>query len=180
LERHQIYVLDANICIDLFQGELLVACLDLPFSFTIPDFIYSELIKPQGLVAVLDRIRASTLTGDQVRRVYVTRQDKRYSRLSVSDIAAFVLAEDLGATLLTGDQDLRRIATERGVRCHGILWLLDTLVDCGRIWPAEAASSLERILAHGAGLPKHECEARLSKWKGEQRQAQLLKGKEVF
>lgn len=88
MERRQIYVLDANICIDLFQGELLVACLDLPFSFTIPDFIYFELIKPQGLVAVLDRIRVSTLTGDQVRRVYVMRQDKRYSRLSVRDIAA--------------------------------------------------------------------------------------------
>lgn len=180
MERHRIYVLDANICIDLFQGELLVACLDLPFSFTIPDFIYSELIKPQGLVAVLDRIRVSTLTGHQVRRVEVMREDKRCRRLSLGDIAAFVLATDLRATLLTGDEELRRIATERGVRCHGILWLLDTLVDYGRISPAEAASSLERILAHGARLPKHECQARLFKWRGEQGQAQSLQGKEVF
>ncbi|HHY35480.1 MAG TPA: PIN domain-containing protein [Firmicutes bacterium] len=115
MDCHPTHVLDTSVCIDLYWGGLIGACLDLPFHFTIPDFIRDELTEPAGLVAGWDRIEVTPLTGDQISRVYVLKQDKRCRLLTVNDLAALVLAKDISATLLTNDGALRLLAAEHGV-----------------------------------------------------------------
>lgn len=158
------HVLDTSVCIDLYWGGLVQVFLDLPFDFTIPDFTYIELTEPHDLATVWNKIKVSPLTGDQISRVYVLKQDKRCRRLTINDLAAFVLAKDLHAVLLCNDQDLRRLAEREKVSCHGILWLLDILVNSSRISPGAATHALRAIIAHGSWLPKQECEKRLREW----------------
>ena len=47
--------------------------------------------------------------------------------LSVPDSFALALAKERAWTLLTGDGDLRDLATGENVDCHGVLWLLDRM-----------------------------------------------------
>ncbi len=49
--------------------------------------------------------------------------------LSEQDWSAYYFAEKLNAVLLTGDKRLKAIADKKRVEAHGILWLLDMLVD---------------------------------------------------
>ena len=54
-------------------------------------------------------------------------------RLSVHDGFAFALAEDHpGCILLTGDGELRTLATQHKIEVHGVLWVIDEIHRNGR------------------------------------------------
>lgn len=66
------------------------------------------------------------LSGTEVAQVLALKRD--HSRLSANDCFALVTTtchED--AILLTGDRLLRKVATARAVRVHGVLWIIDEL-----------------------------------------------------
>lgn len=63
------------------------------------------------------------------------------------------LAVERKATLLAGDELLRKSAEERDVAVRGLLWVLDELVEKHTITPAKAAMALERLLKGKARLP---------------------------
>ena len=49
-------------------------------------------------------------------------------RLSVHDGFAFALAESHpGCILLTGDGELRNLATQHKIKVHGVLWVIDEM-----------------------------------------------------
>ena len=51
----------------------------------------------------------------------------RYSTLSANDCFCFVTARSQRGILLTGDALLRRVASQSGLRVHGVLWVIDQL-----------------------------------------------------
>lgn len=161
---HQTYVLDTCVCLDLYCGQMIASAMRLPLNYLIPDLVWVEISRPEE-ASQFAVIPIRSLSGSQVSRVYALRQDKRCRRLTIGDVAAFVMAEDLGAVLLTNDRDLRTLADEEGVVCHGTLWLLDMLVSSRVIDPGQAAESLERIVKEGSWLPKKECDSRLAQWR---------------
>jgi predicted nucleic acid-binding protein len=80
------------------------------------------------------------------------------------DLAAFLLAKMLGATLVTGDWRLNELANASDLTVHGALWLLDEMVHFKALTPGHAASALKRMLELGARLPAEECSNRLTRW----------------
>ncbi len=114
------HVLDTSVCVDLYWGRITPVVLDLPLEFVIPDLVAEELSKPSDLAAAFRRVRIGKLVGAQIGRVYALKQEDRCRRLTAMDLPAFVLAHELGATLLTNDDDLRRLASSEGVDCHGV------------------------------------------------------------
>ena len=79
-------------------------------------------------------------------------------RLSIHDGFAFALAEiNSGCILVTGDSDLRTIATQHGIEVHGLLWIVDQLHEHGVCKRDEIAAAL-RILERDASvrLPRRE------------------------
>jgi hypothetical protein len=56
------------------------------------------------------------------------------------------------------------LAEKQAIEPHGVLWLLDALVDHQIITQSEACLALKRMLAHNARLPKKPCNKRLKKW----------------
>lgn len=87
-----------------------------------------------------------------------------HRNLSVIDLAAFLLARMLDATLVTGDRRLMELANANGLAVHGILWLLDEMVHFKALAPGQAATALRRMLASGARLPADEFNNRLARW----------------
>ena len=78
----------------------------------------------------------------------------------------FYIARERKAILLTGDSKLRRHIRKAGVEVRGVLWVLDHLVDTGRLEPQGAANSLTMMISAGAFLPKDECSRRIRRWVG--------------
>jgi len=104
------------------------------------------------------------LNPDQVVEIYVLNQEHR--SVSIADLSALILARDLQVILLSGDKALRNLAEANSIKVHGVLWLLDELVNNQVIVPLQAALALEKMLAKNARLPQDECAKRMRKWRG--------------
>lgn len=87
-----------------------------------------------------------------------------HNNSSVADVSCYLLAQDTGRPLLTGDGRLRKQAMRDGLEVFGALWLLDQLVAHGVVSPAQAGQGLQAMLAHGARLPPAECQLRMDAW----------------
>jgi len=126
----RIVVSDSCCLIDLRKVSLLDALLRLPCEFLIPDTLFEdELLKftaAQKKALVRGGLKVIDLPGERVLRAQVVM--RKSSRLSVHDGFAFALAESHpGCILLTGDGELRTLATQHKMEVHGVLWVIDEL-----------------------------------------------------
>jgi predicted nucleic acid-binding protein len=121
----RVVVSDSSCLIDLRKVSLLDALLRLPFEFLIPDTLFEdELLKftvAQKKAMLRGGLKVIDLPGERVLRARaIIRQAPR---LSVNDGFAFALAEtNPGCILLTGDGELRDLATRHRMEVHGVLW----------------------------------------------------------
>ena len=105
-------------------------------------------------------LRVEELDGDGVS-LALSYLSKRRS-LSLPDSFALALAKTNAWTLLSGDRELRELAEEVEVRCHGVLWLLDQMFEQRVIDLEDLRAGLGRIAAHPrCRLPKSEIRKRL-------------------
>lgn len=158
-----IYISDTNIWIDFRNAGLLEQMFRLPLPLCCTDFVMQELedfphgeLLNQGLIV-------ESLDEARVVRLYGLRIEHNNS--SLADVSCYLMAQDTGRPLLTGDGRLRRQAQRDGLQVHGALWLLDLMVEHQVIEETHAAKALAHMLEHGARLPTGECETRLSRWR---------------
>ena len=120
---------DASCLIDLRKGGLLAVLCNLPYRFVVPlpvrvsevpDFSSEQWrqLDDAGMIT-------HDLTPEEVAQALALKQ--RYPALSANDSLCFVTALAHDGILLTGDALLRRVATESGLRVHGVLWIVDQL-----------------------------------------------------
>lgn len=166
-------VIDATVLIDLYNGGLLLKFFELSykFEFYCPDFVFEgELLDVRFDKSVKEKLpkvglQVYKFSGEEVQAIFVWHNE--HPNLSVADLSAFLLAKKMGAILLSGDKALRRLAESRGIEVHGILWVLELLVDREKILsPQEGKCALQRILQNNSWLPKKECDELLQRWQG--------------
>jgi predicted nucleic acid-binding protein len=157
-------VIDAGILFDVSHGGIVHEVFHLPIIFVTSDLIADrELINPPFSLFKKAGLRKKELSGPQTQALLRLRHD--HKNLSVYDISAFLLARDRETILLTGDDALRTFATSFDVEVHGILWILDYLIQEDLITELGAAVALEQIIVHNSYLPKKECRERISHWR---------------
>jgi len=157
------FVVDASIWIDLSIGDLIAETFTLPFEYAVPDVVLEELQSMDPGVLRACGIHELTLAPDDYP--LLRELISRYPGPTTRDLTALVCALRDGMALMSGDGQLRTAAEAEGVRVHGVLWLLDRLVERSTVPPSRAADSLEAMLAAGARLPQAECGRRLAKWR---------------
>ena len=148
----------------LYHAGLLDQATALPYELVSPDAVVAELDDPAGANLVAGRAQVASLDAAGVARVWELAQ--RYARPSPADLAALVLAAEMGCPLITGDNNLRKAAEREGVAVFGVLWVLDELVARDVVKPARAGEGLRAMLARGARLPDEEWRRRLARWAG--------------
>jgi len=126
----RIVVSDSSCLIDLRKVSLLDALLRLPFEFLIPDTLFEdELLKftaAQKKALLRGGLKVIDLPGERVLRAQAVM--RQAPRLSVNDGFAFALAESHpGCILLTGDGELRDLATRHQMEVHGVLWAIEEI-----------------------------------------------------
>jgi predicted nucleic acid-binding protein len=161
----KIAVQDANILMDLANGDLLEAWFSLGIETHTTDLVLAEITRPAQEKAVAlcvqkKQLLVRSFDGVALAEVIIFGQSHG---ISPSDASALRLAMELNATLLTGDGRLRKVA-ESKVLLAGFLKILDLLADRNRLPPKLLATGLRKALAMGCFLPADECEKRLKLW----------------
>jgi predicted nucleic acid-binding protein len=155
-----VVVSDANILIDLVKVGLLDEFFCLDFDVLVPDLVWYEVKEPdsKGLERVLK-------TGRLIKREFnpeeleaVRKLAAVHRALSIEDCSCLWLCREERAMLLTNDKALTRIAKDY-VRSdvHGVLWLLQKMVQRGILEKSEAAARLTSLQELNARLPKEKC-----------------------
>ena len=126
----RIIVSDSSCLIDLRKASLLTAFLKLPYEIVIPNTLFEdELLRFSGQEkkCLLDNgLKLVDLPGKEVSRAIHIGRD--FPALSIHDCFAFALAESKpDSILLTGDGQLRIVASQHQVEVHGVLWAIDEM-----------------------------------------------------
>ena len=124
-----VIVNDASCLIDLRKGGLLGVVCDLPCRFVIPLPVraFEVLDFSEAEWQELDEAGMIThdLTPEEVGQAFAVK--RRHAGLSANDCVCLVTARVYRGILLTGDAMLRRVAAAKGLRVHGVLWVVDEL-----------------------------------------------------
>lgn len=158
----RVYISDTNIWIDFRHAGLLEHLFRLPFTLCSTDFVLAELQDMQHDVLIGHGLLVERMDDAAMGRLFTLMATQNNS--SLADVSCYLLAQDTGRPLLTGDGRLRKQALRDGLEVFGVLWLLDQLVAHGVISAAQAGRGLQMMLAHGARLPSAECQVRMTAW----------------
>lgn len=160
----RLLVSDTSVLIDLERGGLIETAFALPYELAVPDLLYKQELRQNGGPALQQLgLVVAELSSEQVRLA----QDLQRTapKLSLPDTFALILAQSGPRALLTGDQGLRTLAESRAVVCHGVLWLLDQMVEHGAATTAAMYHALTSISKHQRSrLPTGEVKARRMRW----------------
>ena len=143
----RIVINDTSCLVDLRKGGLIEPMLALPFRFVVTFNVrVSELLdfgetEWQRLEALgMETIDAP---GEQVQEA--GNLMVRHRKLSFEDSLNFVVARtNRLSILLTGDRALRTVAENNGIEVHGILWIVEQLLEWRRVERSDLISALER------------------------------------
>lgn len=143
-------VCDANVLIDLEVGGLLEIFFGLPFRFHIPAHLYfSDLAQRHPQL----RPQLNLDVPDAAAMRDVASLIQYHRKIDTSDSFALELARRNAWLLLTGDRALRAAAKREKVSVHGTLWVVERMLESGRISPERAGATFEQMQARGRRLP---------------------------
>lgn len=158
-----ICVTDANIWIDLHNADLLDAVFELEHTWRTPDLIVRDEVLTVDRDLLVDLgLDVRPLSGDELNQI--APLNGRYPRPSPKDLSAIVVADADDGIVVTGDGPLRSAAEEEDTTVHGVLWVLDELVEHGIVTEARAAGALHTMIQHGTRLPEPPVRKRLRRW----------------
>ncbi len=160
-----ILVSDTSVLIDLERGSFLEVIFSLPYEFAVPDVLYhSEMQGEWGERLVALGLRVEEVSKEGVSNALHYRSQR--SVLSVPDSFALALAKEREWPLLTGDNELRKLAAGENVDCHGVLWLLDQMEEAGIPGLQALHDGLTAISGHQrCRLPRREITIRLERYR---------------
>jgi hypothetical protein len=159
-----ILVADTCVFMDLEVAGLLEHVFRLPDWISTPDFLYAnELAAYNGQQLLDSGLQIIELTSQEM--TVMQRLKSTNAALSLPDCAAYVGAQRPDHELLTGDGVLRSLAAARGLPHHGVLWIMDHLLESGAATTVELHTGLTTLSQHNrCRLPRHEIEIRLIRW----------------
>lgn len=156
----QLLISDANILIDLEEGQLIELLFQLPYTLAIPDILFEEELEAEHQPLVAMGLQLKIL--DSETMLYALELIAKYTKPSRNDCFALALATQENCPLLTGDKDLRNAAELESVVVKGTLWLVGLMVRQGLISVDQARKSYLLMQDAGRRLPWAVAEAELN------------------
>lgn len=136
-------VTDACIFIDICDIDLFPEFFNLPLeihtTIDVINELYAEQQRKLDQFIMSQRLIVHNLKESDKRTIEGTHYPRA---LSEADKSALHLAAQLQAMLLSSDNAVRKAAHKINMRCHGILWVFDQMVESGTISKADAINKL--------------------------------------
>ena len=163
----KIVVNDTNVFIDLFDVGLLEGFFSLPWEVHTTEFVMLELTREGQHDSVSQYVESGLLhipvfeetVMSEVLELY--QQHVNQTNVSLTDCSVWYYAKHNNYTLLTGDRKLRNASLIDGVEVHGIIYVIDQLVEEGILAKRIAISKLRQLGKSNPRLPKDEIEKRI-------------------
>ncbi len=156
----QLLISDANILIDLEDGELITELFKLPFQFQVPDMLFVDELEADHGYLLEYGLQFGELTSKSMAEVEVLVN--KYKQPSRYDCFALMLAKQEKCPLLTGDQNLRKAAEHENIEVKGTLWIVEAMITHQVITIHAARIAYQRMKQKGRRLPWDVAENRLS------------------
>src|SRR5579863_7015415 len=153
---------DANILIDMEDGNLIPVIFQLPYEIAVPDILFELELRERHSHLLQAGLKVKSLNSESVRKTEFLIQ--QYPRPSMMDHSALALALQERSPLLTGDKDLRVAAKKEGVEVHGTIWIIEELLNQKIIQKAQAKRSFDAMRVKGSRLPWGDIEKLLNRW----------------
>jgi predicted nucleic acid-binding protein len=143
----RIVINDTSCLVDLRKGGLIEPMLALPFRFVVTYNVrVSELLEfGEAEWRRLESLGMETIDppGEQIVEAGAVMAQHR--KLSFEDSLNFVVARaNQLSILLTGDRALRTVAERSGIEVHGILWIVEQLLEHRQADRGDLAAALVR------------------------------------
>lgn len=174
-----IAVSDTNIFIDLIEIGLLDEFFALPWEIHTTDMIIHELKVAEQKMKVEEyqtrgilRVKGYDMKEMLTLTKFYTHQ-RETTKVSMQDCSVWFYAMDKGYTLLTGDAKLKRAVTKAGVDVHGIIYVIDKLVETLLVSKETAVDKLEKLVLLNQRLPMLEIERKVKLWRGNKKEDSL-------
>lgn len=164
----KIVINDTNIFIDLLSVQGCEVFFSLPWEVHTTRLVMEELTHTNQR-AVIDsfasrgKLIIDCFTSDDYQELH--EQYAEISNLSLADCSIWYLAHKTHYSLLTGDKNLRREAEKDGIEVHGIVYVIQAMVDELLLTPSEAINVLQQLQRKNHRLPKDDIESYLRRWK---------------
>ena len=166
----KIVVNDTNVFIDLFNVGLLEGFFSLPWEVHTTEFVLLELTR-DGQRDAISQYEDNGLLHIPVFDesampdvIELYQQHMNKTNVSLTDCSVWYYAKYNSYTLLTGDRKLRNVSLLDGVEVHGIIYVIDQLVEEGILAKRIAISKLRQLGKSKPRLPQDEIEKRIIKW----------------
>lgn len=164
----KLVVSDANIFIDLIAMGFIGDFFQLPYDIMTVDFIMRELKKSgqKEIVRAYEtrkKLTIRTFSSDEIDKINALRESAEY-KVSVQDCSIWFCAKTSGAAILTGDKALTVKARGDGIEVHGLLFILDKLVEQNIIPPSLASEKLSELTSENKRLPEKLVKEFIFRW----------------
>lgn len=157
----EILISDANILIDVEDGNLTPAIFQLPYEIAVPDILFELELRERHSHLLQAGLKVKSLNSESVKKIeFLTQQ---YPQPSMIDHSALALALQERCSLLTGDKHLRIAAKKEGVEVHGTIWIVERLLHQKILQPNQAKESFNNMKVKGSRLPWKDAEKLLSR-----------------
>lgn len=142
---------DANIIIDLIDGEILPLIFDLNYEFATSDILHAEEL--EECQYDLTELGLNLIEVNEAFMIQAAEINLRHAKISMMDSIVLALAMQERCPLLTGDRPLRAIAESMNIEVRGTLWLVQEMYEQGIMTKAEVEISFEKMRVSGSRLP---------------------------
>jgi rRNA maturation endonuclease Nob1 len=141
-------VTDACIFLDLIELQLSSEFFRLPIEIHTSLDVFNELYSEQKeflkAYRSLDKLIVHNLSSQEKNRI---REEKFPGSLSENDKTVIFLADKLNATVISSDKAVRNYAKSKAIEYHGMLWILDKLIEFKLINPHEAIVKIKVLFS---------------------------------
>lgn len=163
---NDIVVSDTNIFIDLFKLNLIDSFFQIGWKIHTNIFVLNELTDERQQTTLLNHSELIVEHYDDPLRLSSVRLlfDRRQRLgLSFTDCSVISQGITLSCPILTGDGKMRKTAKEMSVECHGILYVLDHIIE-QLLTFEQGIQALEKLKRINPRIPLVEIENRLKKY----------------
>jgi predicted nucleic acid-binding protein len=157
----QLLISDANVLIDMEDGNLIHVVFRLNCEIMVPDILFESELKEHHEHLLKAGLKVKSLSSEFVEMAETL--GNKHSRTSVMDRLALALAMQERCCLLTGDKDLRIAAIAEGIVVHGTVLIVEELLKVKLIEQAQAKESFASMKEKGRRLPWGDIDKMLAK-----------------